>query len=61
MADMVRKDPAAPVGQAIKAIKIACAEENGDDEEVFNDVVGQIMLRLLRVRDSIIGEMPKSF
>ena len=66
MADMVRKDPAAPVGQAIKAIKIACAEEHGDDEEVFHDIVDALgsnhalEQRLLRVRDSIIGKMPKN-
>ena len=66
MADLVRKDPVAPVGDAIRSIKLEAAEEFGDDEELLNEIVDSLgsfhsmELRLFRVRNSIIGPNPKS-
>ena len=65
MAELVKKNPAAPVGQAIKAIKVASAEEFGDDEDMFNDIIESLgshhalEQKLLRVRDSIIVSLVK--
>ena len=66
MAEIVRKDPAAPVGTAIQTVKVEAAEEYGDDEDTFDEIVDSLgsyhalELRMLRVRDGIIGSMPRS-
>ena len=66
MAEMVRMSPVEPVGEAIKAVKLQAAEEFGDDDDKFNEIVAALgthhalELRLLRVRDSVIGSMPKN-
>ena len=66
MGELVRKDPAAPVGEAIKCVKMDIVEELGDDDEYYMEVISSLgsnhalELRLLRVRDEMIGSMPKS-
>ena len=66
MAEIVRNNPAAPVGEAISTIKIEAAQEYGDDDDRFNDITDALgshhalTLKLLRVRDSIIGKMPRN-
>ena len=66
MAELVRKDPAAPVGEAISTIKIEAAQEYGDDDDKFleiTDALGghhALEQKLLRVRDTIIGKMPRN-
>ena len=66
MAELVKKDPVAPVGEAIRAVKLQAAEEYAEDEDLFNEIVSSLgtfhgmELRLFRVRNSIIGPNPKS-
>ena len=66
MGELVRKDPAAPVGEAIKSVKMDIVEEHGDDDDYYMEVIDSLgsrhalELRLLRVRDEKIGHMPKS-
>ena len=66
MDERVMKDPALPVGDAIKAIKLEIANELSDNEDLFMEVMDSLgshhalELRLLRVRDKVIGSMPKN-
>ena len=66
MAEIVRSNPVEPVGEAIKAVKLQAAEEFGDDDDKFNEIVAALgshhalELRMLRVRDSVIGRMPRN-
>ena len=66
MADIVRMNPVEPVGEAIKAVKLQAADEFGQNEDTFNELVDALgshhalELRLLRVRDAVIGGMPKN-
>ena len=66
MAELVRTDPAAPVGEAIKSVKMDIVEELGEDDDHYMEVIDSLgshhalELRLLRVRDEKIGHMPKS-
>ena len=66
MTELVKKDPATPVGQAIKDIKLEAAEEFGDTDDTFYEIIDALgshhamEQRLLRVRDSIIGIMPRN-
>ena len=67
MDEQVMKDPALPVGDAIKAIKLEIANELSDNEDLFMEVIDShhasvhaLEFRLLRVRDKVIGSMPKN-
>ena len=66
MVEIVKKDPSAPVGEAIKAVKREIAEEHSDNEQLLKDIVSELgsnhslELKLLRVRNKIIGPLPKS-
>ena len=66
MVDIVKKDPSAPVGEAIKATKKEMAEEFGHDDQLFKNIASEIGTnhaleqRLLRVREKIIGALPKN-
>ena len=66
MAEIVRKDPASPVGDAIRTVKLEAAKEYWGDEDFFREIVDSLgshhsmELRLLRIRDRIIGSMPRS-
>ena len=66
MVEIVKNDPAAPVGDAIKAVKIEAANEYRNDDDEFNEIIDALgthhalELKLLRVRDNIIGPMPRS-
>ena len=63
MADIVRKNPVESVGDVIKTVKLQSAEAFGNDVDFFTDVVdalGSHQVRLLFVRDSVIGGMPKN-
>ena len=39
MVEHVRRDPAAPVGEAIRSVKLEAAAEYGENEDVFNEFV----------------------
>ena len=66
MVDIVQKDPSAPVADAIKTVKKKMAEKYGNDEQLLKDISSEIgskhslELKLLRVREKIIGSLPKS-
>ena len=66
MCELVRSDPAAPVGEAISKIKLEIVEEIGDDEDFYMEVIDSLgthhslELRLLCVRNEKIWKMPKS-
>ena len=66
MAEIVSKDPAAPVGEAINTVKVEAAQEYEDDDDKFLEIVDALgthhalVLRLLRIRDSIIGKIPRN-
>ena len=66
MVELVKKDPSAPVGDAIKTIKKEMAEEFGHDDQLLRNVASEmgsknsLEQRLLRVREKIIGPLPKS-
>ena len=66
MEDIVRKDPAAPVGEAIKKIKMKLGKEFlGEDEERLMEVISAlgsksgIQKRLYRIRKTKLGSNPK--
>ena len=66
MGEIVKEAPANPVGEAIKMVKLEAAEEFGNDEDNFKEIVDALgsyhalELRLLRIREKIIGPMPRS-
>ena len=66
MVELVKKDPSAPVGDAIKTIKKEMAEEFGHDDQLLKNVASEmgsknsLEQRLLRIREKIIGPLPKS-
>ena len=66
MEELVQKDPVAPVGDAIRAVKLEAAEEYAGNDDLFNEIVDSLgsfhslELRLFRVRNGIIGPHPKS-
>ena len=66
MGEIVKNSPANPVGEAIKHVKLEAAEEYGEDEDFFKEIVAALgsyhalELRLLRIREKIIGPMPRS-
>ena len=65
MCEVVRSDPAAPVGEAISKIKLEIVEEIGDDKYCYMEVINllgthhSLELRLLCVRNEKNGRMPK--
>ena len=66
MVEIVRMNPVEPDGEAIKAVKLQAPEEFGDDDDKFSKIVPALgtnhalELRLLRVRDSMIGSIAKN-
>ena len=52
----MKKDPSAPVGEAIKTVKKEMAEENGKNEQLFKNIASELGTRhalekrLLRIR-----------
>ena len=67
MAELVKKDPVAPAGDAIRAIKLEAVEEFSEDEELLNEIVDSLgsfhslEQRLFRVRNNIIGPNPRLY
>ena len=66
MGELVMKNPADPVGEAIKKVKMEAAEEYGEDEEYYKEIVEalgsyrSLEMRLLRIRERIIGPLPRN-
>ena len=66
MCEIVKKDPSAPVGDAIKKAKTEIIELYGENEQVLKDVMSELGSKhaleqmLLRVREKILGPMPKN-
>ena len=66
MGALVKENPVEPVGDAIKKVKLEAAEEFAEDEEYFKEVVEALgsyhglESRLLRIREKIIGPLPKN-
>ena len=66
MVEIVKKDPTTPVSDAIKAVKTEMAEEFGENEQLLKDITAELGTKrsleqkLLRVRNKIIGPMPKT-
>ena len=58
MTEIVQNDPAAPVGDAIKAVKIEAANEYNNNEDDLNEVIDALgshhilELKLFRVRQN---------
>ena len=65
MLEIVKKDPSALVGEAMKAVKREIAEEHSDNKQLQKDIFSELgsnhslELKLLRVRNKIIGPLPK--
>ena len=66
MGELVMKNPADPVGEAIKKVKMEAAEEYGENEEYYKEIVEalgsyrSLEMRLLRIRERIIGPLPRN-
>ena len=66
MKELVRRDPAKPVGHAAWSIRIEAAKEYSDDEEFYQNLVielgsdAALEKQLLRVRYEVIGETPRT-
>ena len=64
MDELVRRDPF--VGDAIRAVKLDISDELGTENSQLADVIDSLgsyhgfELRLLHVRDKIIGPMPRN-
>ena len=62
MVEILKKDPASP----IKAVKLAAAVDFGNDQDLFKEIIDTLVSyhaiehKLLCVRSSIIGSMPRS-
>ena len=66
MKDLVRNDPAKPVGHAARKIREEAFEEYGDEGEFYDHLVSELgseaalEKQLLRTRYEIIGRTPNS-
>ena len=67
MKEIVRNDPAAPVGKAIRTIRIKAADEYSADEDFYKHLIPELgtdsvleKKQMLRVRAGIIGPTPSS-
>ena len=66
MKSLVRKDPVKAVGKAVRAVRIQAADEYGEDEDFYQNLIAELGTdaalekQMLRVRLELIGPTPHS-